>query len=109
MVSRYAVIERSTDLRDPRTRIWFVRNLRETARFREGSGRFTHVNPEEARNWYRTFVEVYELPSGWRKPPKRRLSEWVRREATPTYPRNELDALAWFIRREGQRLDLNGN
>lgn len=99
MMPRYAVIEQSTDLRYPQTKIWFTRSLREVAKLRERSGRFTYSDPEAARNWHRTFVEVYELPAGWRKPPEKQLREQARKESTPTYPRNSMDILAWIIRK----------
>lgn len=98
---RYAVIEQSTDLRYPQTKIWFTRSLRGIAKLLERSGRFSYSDPEAARNWHRTFVKAYELPVGWRKPTEKQLREKAVKESTSTYPRNSMDILAWIIREVG--------
>lgn len=107
---RYAVIEKSTDLRYPQTKITFTTSLAKAKRIRElRSGRFTYDDPDEARNWHRTFVYVYQLPTGWRKPSEKFLREEARKESTPTYPRTPSDILGEIIRKVGTKVDLVWN
>ncbi|MDI3329082.1 MAG: hypothetical protein QJR06_11060 [Alicyclobacillaceae bacterium] len=105
-MARYAVVEQSTDLRWRSTKIRITRSLKVARSLRKGSGRYTCDDPEAERNWHRTFVEVYELPVGWRKPPERQLKQQAQRESTSTYPVTALDVLAGIIRAVGKKVQL---
>ncbi|WP_304459230.1 hypothetical protein [Alicyclobacillus sendaiensis] len=106
-MARYAVIEQSTDLRSPRTKVRFTTSVRQARQWCEGSGQFTYGDPESARNWHRTFIKVYQLPVGWRKPSDKYLQEKARQASTPTYPRTAVDVLADEIRKVAQVVTWN--
>lgn len=103
---RYAVIEQSTDLRARGTKIRFTNSKTKALSYLKGSGRYTYGDPNFAQNWHRTFVEVYELPDGWRKPSKKKLEEEAMRWSTSTYPRTVNDVLAYVISSEGIEVKL---
>lgn len=74
----YALIEKSTDLNHPNTKVTFTRSLKRATSWRDEpgkSGRFTYADPEHAQNYHHTFRCVYEMPPGWRKPTKKVLAE----------------------------------
>lgn len=74
----YAMIEKSTDLNHPNTKVGFTRSLKRATTWRDEpgkSGRFTYSDPGAAQNHHHTFRYVYEMPHGWRRPTKKALAE----------------------------------
>ncbi len=104
---RYALTEKSTDMRDPRSVVKFTTSRREAVAWLKRSGGFTHADPVAARNYHHTFREVYEIPSGWRKPSQRELDLRARKDATPTYPRNSTDVLRGIVEDVGVETSFN--
>lgn len=102
---RYAIIEQSTDLRHPNSKIRFTqskRTVKEILSKRES--RYTYPDPKAARNWHHTFTYIYELPAGWRIPSKKSLQKEAYKCSTPTYPRTADDILANQIMAIGTKI-----
>jgi hypothetical protein len=103
-MTRYAVVESSTDLRCPDSRVRFYTSLAKARADAAQGGDYTHDDPETARNWHHTFRTIYALPSGWRKPTAAMLARLAQAASTTTYPRTVQDALAYVIRCAGYRV-----
>jgi len=105
-VPRYAVISRSTDLRCPNSKVRILRSKRNALAIKASgnSGDYTYEDPAIARNWHRTFINVYELPAGVRLPSVKALKKEAKKASSPTYPRSWEDILADYIRRVGVKI-----
>ena len=85
-------VEQSTDLRDRRTKIKKFTSLQSALKWVSSSGGFTYDNPEEARNYHRTFRELYELKGSVNYKDK-----IFSNSGTPTYPCSKDDNLATYL------------
>lgn len=93
-------VEQSTDLRDRRTQIVKFNNISALEKWMKNSGRFTHENPEAARNHHHTFRYGYEL--------KGRINfkdKIFADSGSRTYPRNKNDNLATYLFRNGREIE----
>ncbi len=93
-------IAQSTDMRDPDT--YIIKFTAKSALFKwmRGGGDYTHSDPAAARNYHRTFRRGYELQG---RIDKRDAIFGDR--GSHTYPRNEKDNLAYYIKKYGRELD----
>lgn len=95
-------VEQSTDLRDRRTKIKKFTSLRSALKWASSSGGFTHDNPEEARNYHRTFRELYELNG------KVNYKDKIfTNNGTPTYPCSKEDNLAMYLYAYAEEIKRN--
>lgn len=103
----YAGVEQSTDMRDLCTKVVFFRKEKDALKWLrvKRSGELLYANPAAARNGHRWFRQLYRLPAGWRRPSKKMLTSWCNTNGTPTYRRDESDALASMVRSAGEDYD----
>lgn len=100
----YAIVRYSTDLRDRNYRLEFTQSRSRAEGFAGLKPRFSHKNPEEARNHHHDFAEVYVMPHGWRRPSKKVISTIVFKERGSIYSPNSEEILYRFVRKDGIRL-----
>ena len=104
-MSRYAIIESNTDMRDRQTKITFTTSLVVAKKAREKSGALAYADAVESQNFHRRVVNVYELPVGFRKPPLKKLKDEAFRSWNSAYRRSAQDVLATMICSVGRYVD----
>ena len=93
-------VEQSTDIRERRTKIVKFKSEASARKWKQTkSGNFTYDNPEEARNYHKTFRELYILDGKIDK-----KDSIFHQQGTSTYPRSYEDNLAMYIWKYGKEL-----
>ena len=108
-MSRYAIIESNTDMRDRRTKVTFTTSLAVAKKAKEKSGALAYADAVSSQNFHRRVVDVYELPVGWRKPSLMKLQEEAfnkRRSRGAAYYIGAQDVLASMIFSTGRYLEV---
>ena len=96
----YYGIKKSTDLRSPNTEVKKFTSQRAALAWKAiGNGTYTYADPEGARNYHRTFKEVYELCG--RVDKKHPI---FKDRGSRDYPRNDSDNLASYIYEYGHEV-----
>jgi len=90
-------VEKSTDMRDPRTKVKPFRNEKALKKWMMGGGGFTHENPDEARNHHHTLRYGYNLPGGLPRKIEKPLS-------SPDYPRTMEDGKEDYLYRHAETI-----
>jgi len=95
-------VEKSTDLRDPRTQIKKFTSERALLNWMKNSGGFTYEDPALAQNYHHTFRYGYRLAGRIDK-----KDEVFNDRGTSTYPVTYNDQIARYLYRHGTEINLN--
>lgn len=83
-MSRYLGVEMSTDMRNPRVQLTWLRGEGNVSQFLDFKPKLTHDDPAAARNWHHNVRHVVVLPAGWRVP-KREVQAYMDRHRGSAY------------------------
>lgn len=104
---KYYGIKQSTDSRRPMTEVLYFgygKKGKERAEIWKSQTKthLTYDDPTAAMNWHHTLYSIHEMPSGWKSPTKKQLSDYAQKKSTRDYPVNSNDVLASLIQRTGE-------
>ena len=94
-------IEQSTDLRCPLTVIKKFTTIKPLLKWMENEIRLTYADPESAGNYHHTIRYGYELRGRINKKDPIFLDR-----GTSTYPQNNADNMATYLRRNGEEVEF---
>ena len=100
----YVILTYSTDQVRPNYKIEFTTSKKKVRDALSYKMKTTYEDPELAQNWHNDLKSVYEMPSGWRKPTKKYISDEVSRKSGSIYSPNENGVVVGVILKDGVKI-----
>ena len=105
-------IEQTTDSRYPETTIVRFTNRKRALEWKAGGGGFAWEGgargdiPVQQQNWHHRLRDLYEMPTGWRKPTIKEQRAYCEKWRGSSRRVTMQDEIANAIHREGERIEV---